>query len=279
MRIKELIDYGVKLLNDNNIEDSRIIAKVLAKYILNLNNNELVSNDNKEISEEEKTRYYLALIEIMQGMPLQYITNNQEFYGLDLYVDENVLIPQPDTEILVEEVINICKKYDGKIKILDICSGSGAIGISIAKNISNANIVLGDISEKAIEIAKKNAEKNGVSERVKFLKTNMFENIKEEFDIIVSNPPYIETKTIEELSKQVQSEPHIALDGGEDGLDFYRILSNDAKKYLKKDGYLCVEIGYNQRENVEKLLKERNYKNIYSKKDLSGNDRIIVAVE
>ena len=279
MKIRELVDYGVKILNDNNIEDSRIIAKVLAKYILNLNNNELVVNDNKEISEKEKTRYYLALIEIMQGMPLQYITNNQEFYGLDFYVDENVLIPQPDTEILVEEVINICKKYDGKIKILDICSGSGAIGISIAKNISNANIVLGDISEKAIEIAKKNAEKNGVSERVKFLKTNMFENIKEEFDIIVSNPPYIETKTIEELSKQVQSEPHIALDGGEDGLDFYRILSNDAKKYLKKDGYLCVEIGYNQRENVEKLLKERNYKNIYSKKDLSGNDRIIVAVE
>lgn len=279
MKIKELIIYGKNLLEKNNIEDSSIVSKMLAEFILGMDKTALIVNSEKEITEDEKIRYYLALIEIIQGMPVQYITNKQEFMKLDFYVDENVLIPQPDTENLVEEVLEISKNLEEKINVLDMCTGSGCIGVSIAKNIENVNVVMADISSKALEIAKKNYEKNIDNGKVaKFIETNMFEKIEEKFDIIVSNPPYIETNVIEELSEEVKREPHIALDGGKDGLDFYRILVSEGYKYLNENGYLCMEIGYDQKDSVIKLLEEnRNYKEIYSKKDLAGNDRIIIA--
>ena len=277
MKIKELINYGKNFLSKNNIDDSAIISKMLAEYILGLDRNKIIISEDKEVEENEKERYYLGLIEIVQGMPIQYITNKQEFMGLNFYVDENVLIPQPDTEILVEEVINICKERKENIKILDICTGSGAIGISVAKYIENVKVILSDISTNALKVAKKNTKVNKVEDKIEIIESDMFENISNKFDIIVSNPPYIETEVIKTLDKEVQNEPHLALDGGEDGLDFYRILVKNAKEFLKPNGYLCMEIGYNQKEAVENLLEENNYKNIYSKKDLSGNDRIVVA--
>ena len=279
MKIKELILYGKNLLQENNVEDSAIISKILAEYILKIEKSKLIIYEDNEITEEEKTRYYLSLIEIIQGMPVQYITNKQEFMKLEFYVDENVLIPQPDTEILVEEVIEITKKIDKKLDILDMCTGSGCIGISLIKNVEKANIVMVDISEKALQIAKLNYDKNVEETRnVKFIKSNMFENISGKFDIIVSNPPYIETKIIENLSEEVKKEPHIALDGGEDGLYFYRILVSESYKYLNADGYLCMEIGYNQKEAVINLIKQNgNYEEVYSKTDLAVNDRIIIA--
>lgn len=279
MKIKELIIYGKNLLTANNIEDASLISKVLAEFILNMNKTQLIANDEKEISEEEKTRYYLALIEIVQGMPIQYITNNQEFMKLNFYVDKNVLIPQPDTEILVEEVIEIINKNNEEVKVLDICTGSGCIGTSIAKYTKNTNITMSDISSKALNIAKNNYIKNiKDTSKVEFIQSDMFEEIKEKYDIIVSNPPYIESEEISKLDKQVQNEPHLALDGGEDGLEFYRKLAVEAHKFLNENGYLCMEIGYNQKEAVIRLLKEnKNYKEIYSKKDLSQNDRIIIA--
>lgn len=277
MKIKELIMYGKNLLTANNIEDANLISKLLAEFILNMSKAQILVNDKKEISEDEKTRYYLALIEIIQGMPIQYITNNQEFMKLNFYVDKNVLIPQPDTEILVEEVINIIN--DTSVKVLDICTGSGCIGTSIAKYTKNTTITMSDISSRALNIAKSNYIKNMEdTSKVQFIQSDMFKNIKEKYDIIVSNPPYIESKEINKLEKQVQNEPHIALDGGEDGLQFYRKLANEAYKFLNENGYLCMEIGYNQKQAVIQLLKEnKNYKEIYSKKDLSGNDRIIIA--
>ena len=277
MKVKELINYGREVLIKNNIEDYSIISKMLAKHILKMNNVEIMINEEKEISEEEKKQYDFALTKIVNGTPIQYITNNQEFMGINFYVNENVLIPQPDTEILVEEVIKLCENYKEEINILDICTGSGAIGISIVKNVKNAILTVSDISDKALDIAEMNAKNNELLNRIDFVKSDMFENINNKFDIIVSNPPYIETNVISTLSKQVQNEPHLALDGGKDGLDFYRILANQAKEYLKPNGYLCMEIGYDQKEKVEQLLKENGYKNIYCKKDLSGNDRIIVA--
>jgi len=279
VKIKQLITYGKNLLQENDIEDNNIISKILAQYILKIEKEELIIYEDKEISEEEKTRYYLALIEIIEGMPIQYITNKQEFMKLEFYVDENVLIPQPDTEVLVEEVIDIAKSLDKNVEILDMCTGSGCIGISIAKYVENANIIMSDISKEALKIAKKNYENNiDRKETDQFIQSNMFENIDKKFDIIVSNPPYIETKTIENLSEEVKKEPHIALDGGQDGLDFYRILVSESYKYLNDDGYLCMEIGYNQKEAVINLIKQNgNYEEVYSKKDLSGNDRIIIA--
>lgn len=276
MKIKELIEYGKNTLNKNEVQDSSIISRILAEYILNFNRQEIIANLDKEVKEEQRVRYYLALIEIIQGMPIQYITNKQEFMKLDFYVDENVLIPQPDTEILVEKAIEEAKKIEN-VKILDMCTGSGCIGISIAKNIENAKVTLVDISENVIEIAKKNALRNKVESQLTFIQSNMFEKVEKKFDIIVSNPPYIKTDVIPKLDKQVQNEPHIALDGGKDGLKFYKIIIEEAKKYLKENGKLILEIGYDQKEEVENLIKQsRQYKKIEVIKDLSQNDRVII---
>lgn len=276
MKIKELIEYGKNTLNKNEVQDSSIISRILAEYILNFNRQEIIANLDKEVKEEQRVRYYLALIEIIQGMPIQYITNKQEFMKLDFYVDENVLIPQPDTEILVEKAIEEAKKIEN-VEILDMCTGSGCIGISIAKNIENAKVTLVDISENVIEIAKKNALRNKVESQLTFIQSNMFEKVEKKFDIIVSNPPYIKTDVIPKLDKQVQNEPHIALDGGKDGLEFYKIIIEEAKKYLKENGKLILEIGYDQKEEVENLIKQSGqYKKIEVIKDLSQNDRVII---
>ena len=279
MLIKDLFNYGKNVLNENNIDDSSIIANILIQYILNMDKTEIIINEKKEVEEQDRVRYYLSLIKIIEGMPVQYIINKQEFYGIDFYVNENVLIPQPDTEILVEEVLELAKNMQDNIKILDICTGSGCIGITLLNKIKNAEVDMSDISKEALEVAKINLENNHKNkEKVKLIESNMFENIKDKYDIIVSNPPYIETKEIKKLDKQVQKEPLIALDGGEDGLNFYKILISESNKYLNKNGYLCMEIGFDQKEIVVKLLEEsKQYKNIYYKKDLSGNDRIVIA--
>ena len=162
----------------------------------------------------------------------------QEFMKMNFYVDENVLIPRSDTEILVEEVINISKKINAK-KILDLCTGSGAIAISLAKYIENSEITAVDISKKALEIARTNAKNNDVENQITFVESDLFKNLKEDkYDVIVSNPPYIKREVIKKLNKDVQKEPIIALDGGYDGLDFYRKIINESEKYLKFNGYL-----------------------------------------
>ena len=283
MNIKELINFGKTTLEKNKVEDAGIIARVLAQYILKMDRNKIVINENSNIEEIDKHRYYLAIIEIIQGMPLQYITNSQEFYGIQMYVNEKVLIPQPDTEILVQEVIKIIEqknknKEQKDMEILDMCTGSGCIAVAIATNVQNVNVMLADVSREALEIAKVNAQHANTTEKFKFIQTNMFENVEGKFDIIVSNPPYIETDTIKSLNKQVQNEPLLALDGGKDGLKFYRILVNEGYKYLNKDGYLCMEIGYNQKQKVEGLLKQNEkYTSIYTLKDFNGNDRVVIA--
>lgn len=278
MTIKELILYGTRKIKENNIENANLQAKLLLSSILNKPKEYLIINQEKEIKNKEEETYKKGIQKIIEGYPIQYIIKNQEFMKLNFYVDENVLIPQPDTEILVEEVINITKKNEN-LKILDMCTGSGAIAISLAKYIKNSKIYAIDISKKAIQIAKKNAKQNNVYEKIVFLESNMFEKIpKLKFDIIVSNPPYIERNIIENLSTQVKYEPLIALDGGIDGLDFYKIISDNAYKYLNQNGNLCLEIGYNQRKSVtEILLKSNKYKEIYCKKDLENNDRVIIA--
>lgn len=275
MKIKEVLSTGITQLKQNNIEDSNLKARMLLANILEKPKEYFIAHDNEDIDE---TEFFIKIKMLINKIPIQYIINNQEFMKLNFYVDENVLIPQPDTEILVEEVIKLAKEKEN-LEILDLCTGSGCIGISLAKYTKKSRVIAIDISNKAIQIAKLNAEKNLVHKQIKFMESNMFENIEEyKFDFIVSNPPYIETKVIEELSEEVRKEPKIALDGGEDGLNFYKEIANNAYKYLKKDGYLCLEIGYNQKDNVIKLLnKIGEYKEIYSKKDLSGNDRIIVA--
>ena len=233
MRLQELIKYGKDQLKNNKIDDETIKAKALLKYILNVDDAYLIIHNNEIQSTEIEKKYKDLMEELIEGKPLQYITHHQEFMNLDFYVDENVLIPQPDTEVLVLQTINIIKQYEsGNIKVLDLCTGSGAIAISTAKAFENqaVQVYASDISDKALEVAKKNSKKNDV--HINFINSNMFENIDEKFDIIVSNPPYIETETIKKLSKDVQQEPHIALDGGFDGLEFYKIIASEYEKYL-----------------------------------------------
>lgn len=286
MKIKEVIELGKQVLVRNNIDDASLVARELLAHVLGQNKQYLVIHSDDELKEEYRSKFVDCINQIVSGKPLQYITNKQEFMGLNFFVDENVLIPQPDTEVLVEETIKKCISVaelgaeQSPIKILDLCTGSGAIAISLnyvlaQKNI-NAEITASDISTKALDIAKKNNELNNTS--VKFAESNLFENIqKNDFDIIVSNPPYIKRKIIETLPCQVQAEPHIALDGGEDGLDFYKKIINQACKYIK-NGYVLLEIGYDQKDEVEGLFRANGrYSEIETVKDLSNNDRCVIA--
>ena len=288
MTIQELRKLGKDKLIENNIEEADIKTDLLLQYVLDKNKVELIINSKDEVKKDVEERLFGYITDVIHGKPVQYITNKQEFMNLNFYVDENVLIPQPDTEILVEETVKIIYEYSNKlnkskIKLLDLCTGSGAIAIAISQyfkdkvknNEINLEIYASDISTKAVEVAKKNAENNNAA--INFILSDMFENIKEDnFDIIVSNPPYIETETILSLSKEVQKEPHLALDGGKDGLDFYRIIANEAYQHIKNNGFVLLEIGYNQKEKVTSLLKQCNkYVDLECVKDLNSKDRVI----
>lgn len=274
MNIKNLLIFGTKYLKDSNIDEANLKCKILLASILKVSKEYLIIHDTEELEEHIVTEFKNKIEEIKNGKPIQYITNKQEFMGLNFYVNENVLIPQPDTEILVEEVISKMKQNVSST-VLDLCTGSGAIAISIAKNIDVLTVYASDISDKALEVAKKNAKDNNV--QVEFILSDMFENINTKFDFIVSNPPYIEDNIIKTLPKEVQNEPYIALAGGEDGLKFYRIIAENAKKFLKENCFVAVEIGYDQKDKVMQIFENEGYKNIYSKKDFGGNDRIVIA--
>ena len=283
MNIQKLRNFGRNKLKENSIEDSSFKAEILLQYTLNMIKTEIIINSEKEVQHDLEQKYIAYLDEVIAGKPIQYITHKQEFMGLNFYVDESVLIPQPDTEILVEETIRTVtannKLLGQNIKILDLCTGSGAIAISLENYLKNkfeTEIIASDVSKKAIDVAKRNARENNA--KVKFIISDMFENIKENnFDIIVSNPPYIEKATIITLSKEVQNEPHLALDGGIDGLDFYKIIAKEGYKHLKSGGYILVEIGYNQKESVSNIFKEYTdqYIEVNCIKDLNGQDRVI----
>lgn len=274
MKIKDLLKLGMEALNTSGIEEANLKCKILLTSLLRVRKEYLVIHNLDEVPENIVANFKNKLEELKNGKPIQYITNKQEFMGLDFYVNENVLIPQPDTEMLVEEAINVAKQNVTK-SILDICTGSGAIAIALKKNLDSVQVTASDISVEALEVAKENAKNNEVE--INFICSDMFENIVGKFDLIVSNPPYIENEIIKTLPQEVQNEPYIALAGGEDGLDFYKIIAKQGKKFLNSQGYIAVEIGYNQRESVIEIFELEGYKEIYSKKDYSGNNRVVVA--
>lgn len=277
MKIMETIKKGMIELKNSNIDFPKLKARLLMQYVLDKPRQYIIVNDMKEINLKDEKLYFTMIKKIRQGIPLEHITHQKEFMKLNFFVDENVLIPRQDTEILVEEVIKIANNIKAK-KILDLCTGSGAIAVSLAKYLPESQITAIDISNDALKIAKKNAISNNVEGQITFVNSDMFENLSEEkFDIIVSNPPYIKTNIINELDEQVKKEPYIALDGGKDGLNFYRNIIKNAYQFLKYNGYLCLEIGFDQKIDVIELIEnEEKYENIYSKKDLYDNDRIIV---
>lgn len=277
MTIKETLRKGMIQLKTGNVTEPNLKARLIMQYILNKPRQYLIIYDDQVLTLRQEVDYFKAIKRLINGEPIQHITHQQEFMKLSFFVNEDVLIPRPDTEILVEEVIKIAKKIKAK-NILDMCTGSGAIAVSLAKYLDNVEITAVDISTKTLNVAKTNAKNNGVENKITFIESNLFENIvNEKYDIIVSNPPYIKKDVIKTLNKEVQKEPKIALDGGYDGLDFYRKITHQSEEYLKFNGYLCFEIGYDQKKDVIKIINdERKFTGTYSKKDLCDNDRIVV---
>jgi release factor glutamine methyltransferase len=285
--IRELLKKAVGVLKICEHSHNPILdAEVLLVYALNQSG---MSFDRlKLITQSEYlvdgyvAEGYLGLIaERSKGKPVQYIINNQEFMGLELHVAEGVLIPRADTEIVVEKVIQLARGTE-KPNIIDMCTGSGAIAVSLAKNIPDARLWAVDISDIALECCSVNVKKFGLESRISIIKSDLFENIRgsgllRNMDIIVSNPPYIESSVIQELGINVRGyEPHLALDGGRDGLVYYRRIVQESAGFLKTNGILAFEIGYDQGDKVKKLMEESGYYGgLKLEKDLAGFDRCV----
>ena len=281
-QLKLLLDKSVQYLEKNDIQEGKLIAEIVFSHVLNIDRMMLFTKyrDDVEDEEIEKIRYFIQKIG-REKFPVQYLLNEQEFYGRKFYVDKGVLIPRQDTEILVEKMIDILKdkvlKNEIHPKILDIGVGSGIIGITAALEIESSYVLGVDISDKALETAQKNKEILKVS-NIKFLKSDLFENVEfREFDMIVSNPPYISLNEVGIMSDDtLLHEPSEALFAENDGLYFYYEICQKAFDYLADFGYLLFEIGYKQGKNVSEIMKNFGFKNIDVIQDLAGLDRVVI---
>ncbi|MCM8780750.1 MAG: peptide chain release factor N(5)-glutamine methyltransferase [Candidatus Omnitrophica bacterium] len=257
-------------------------AELLFTHIMQCDFVDLYLSRKQRLDKNKSFQIAKVLRKRLKGEPLEYILGKTEFMGLEFKVNTDVFIPHPDTEILVETVIRLAKDYVFKdMDILDMGTGSGCIAVSLAKNLPYAKITATDISPKAIEIARQNSRLNNIIDRINFVVADLFDSDKlqvENYDFIVSNPPYIPSLEIQDLANEIQWQPQVALDGGEDGLCFYRRIIRSAPYYLKKDGYLVLEFGFNQRRTLEDILiKSRNFEIIDIVNDYNGIERVIVA--
>ena len=281
MKIKDIINYGVATIKNTespSLEIQMMIAKVIEKDRLYI-----MLNLEEDIDESKVEIIKTMIDKRKNSYPLQYILGEREFWGMDFKVSEGVLIPRQDTEILIEETLKKLKdnKHKSNLKGFEIGVGSGIISITLLKEIETLTMIGVDINDKAIELTKANALKHEVSDRLCILNSNLFEKINKEnqFDFIISNPPYIETKVIDSLKEDIkQHEPKLALDGGEDGLDFYRAIIEQSKSYISPEGFIAFEIGYNQGEAVKKIFVENGYPNVTIAKDLAGFDRVVIGM-
>ena len=278
MLVKEILDVAKSALAQNGIEESELDAKLLMCHMLGIDQTKLFMNWGRELSQHQCEIYFELLDRRNARIPLQYIVGFQNFMGEDFEVREGVLIPRPETELLVNLAFEKLKGYK-KPKVLDLCTGSGIIAITVAKNIEKAKVTASDLSADAVNLAKDNAKRLHADIEVKT--GDLFEPFcgkftNKKFDMIISNPPYIKTDDIETLQIEVREhEPHMALDGGEDGLDFYKRILENAYKYLTKNGTLLMEIGCDQKEAIIDIAKGlENYRNIEVQKDYAGHDRI-----
>lgn len=279
MTIREILIKYMEKLSSISDTPKLDIEILLQKALGDVDRLYIQLNLDKKLSNEELKCFNEMINDRLNGRPIAYIVKNREFMALDFYVEEGVLIPRPDTEPLVEEVIELSKGMKD-VTIVDIGTGSGAISVSLAKYIKNSYVYSLDISDKALSIGKKNAVNNEVDDKIEFIKSDVFTGIKDrnlKLDIIVSNPPYIKKEDIKTLHTQVKDyEPYIALEGGEDGLDFYRTITEKSLKYLKSNGILAFEVGHDQADDVCTIMENHGYKKIYTKKDLQGIDRVVI---
>lgn len=272
MTYREAYAQGEKRLLAAEIPDAVTDAWLLLSFVCQIDRNFYYMYGGEEMELEKSRQYEMLLEKRASHIPLQYITGEQEFMGITFHVDSSVLIPRQDTEILVEEALKVITPG---MEVLDICTGSGCIAVSITKLKPDVKVWAADVSQQALQVAKKNAEDNKAE--VLFFQSDMFEKIDKKFDVILSNPPYIPTEVIKGLMPEVRDfEPMLALDGEEDGLKFYRILAEEGKKHLNPGGCLMVEIGYDQGEAVRELFWQQGYREIKVIKDLAGLDRVVI---
>lgn len=272
MTLQEALDYGKEYLEARHILDSHIDAWYLLEYVIKADRSYFFLHQKDQMESEKERQYITYLKQRGDHIPLQHITREQEFMGLTFCVNEHVLIPRQDTEVLVEEVL---KRVREDMTILDMCTGSGCIIISIKREKPSIQAFASDISKKALAVARLNAKNLDAS--VTFIQSDLFQEINDKFDIIVSNPPYIKTAVVDRLMVEVKEhEPLLALDGSADGLYFYKEIISKARIHLKPEGFLCFEIGYDQGEDVFFLMKEAGFQNIIIIKDLAGLDRAII---
>ena len=272
MTFKDILDEATRYLQSHHIDEADCSAWQLMEFVWGINRSYYFAHSDDIIMGREKTRYMSLVRRRAEHEPLQYLTGKAYFMGYEFYVDENVLIPRFDTEILVDEVGKLVRPDDS---ILDMCSGSGCIAIALELEHTGLHITGVDISIKAIDVARRNAA--DLKANISFIESDLFASVSGKYNIIVSNPPYIRTAVIDELMMEVREhEPRLALDGTADGLHFYRRIISQAKDFLVSDGYLAFEIGYDQAGEVSILMSEAGYHDIRVIKDLAGLDRVVI---
>lgn len=280
MTLEEAYRLGSSTLNEAGILDAETDAWILLEHVTGISRAKYYVNPRQVLSKEEEELYLSYVEKRKKRIPVQHLTGVQEFMGLEFIVNEHVLIPRQDTEVLVETV---WEDLEPGMRVLDMCTGSGCILISLMKRmqtVSGEDGITGvgvDLSHQALQVAEKNASKQKVG--AVFVESDLFDNVEGTYDMIVSNPPYIRTAVIQELQEEVKlHDPYGALDGKEDGLFFYREIIKKSKKYLKKGGRLYFEIGHDQGEDVKKLMEEAGFSKVTVKKDLAGLDRVVFGV-
>lgn len=278
MTVREILSQAVLQFKKNEIDTPRLDAEVLLAFVLNCRRLELYTNAEKILTDEQISRFK-KLIERRTGkIPVAHLIGTKEFFGLNFVVTPEVLIPRPDTEILTQCAMEFLQTWNGEKTFADLGTGSGAICISILKFCKTARAAAVDISEKSLEVARFNAQKFNVDDRVNFFCGNLFEPLEgKKFAAIISNPPYIPTADLKNLQDEVKKEPMRALDGGADGLNFYRKIISKSPKFLLDGGLLAVEVGINQAAAVKKIFVENNFCDVEILKDLAGLERVICA--
>lgn len=273
MTYREALSAGTVILEKAGVPDPELDSWYLLENACHITRSEFYLKEQEPLPEEAHRHFEAAVRERSRRVPLQYILGTQEFMGLSFAVNSNVLIPRQDTETLVEQALAFLT--DG-MEVLDLCTGSGCIAVSLKKNRPGVSVSASDVSKQALLVAKENAKAHNAE--VWLIRSDLFENVLDRYDVIVSNPPYIRTGVIPTLQPEVADfEPVAALDGHEDGLYFYRRIAENAPEYLKEKGRLFLEIGNDQGEAVAALLAESGFSDIRIKQDLAGNDRVVIA--
>ncbi len=277
--IAKVLNSATSRLEMCGVDSPRLDAEILLAHVLNCRRLNLYVDAEKILPLEKILRFNELITRRLKKIPVAYLTGSKEFFGLSFAVNENVLIPRPETEILTEFVGEYLRGLGGKVTFADLGTGSGAIVVSILKFVKNSRACAVDISPKALEVAKFNAEKFHVDDRLEFFCGNMFAPLTGKiFNAVVSNPPYIPTHELETLQAEVQSEPQLALDGGADGLNFYRRIISDAPNFLIAGGLLAVEVGLNQAATVKNLIVDNgHFERVEIWKDLANIDRVVTA--